>query len=300
MSTNEAHRPLTRILLVTGKGGVGKTTVAAGLAFALAKAHGAAALVEFGDGESGARSLGANAHKHGVTHVVIRPDESIVRATAPLFGGGLIARMALGNFAIKRLFKAAPAVRELAMLECVRLVAEEKKDRPIVVDLPATGHGVAWLRVPAQLRDATVKGPLFELTDRLVRELITPGRASPIIVTLPERLVLAETLELCGAMEREVGLAPARLVVNRMPPPIPAGAIADARKLGEGRLPIAGAARELENVLSTRELARDEALAVLGDAGLRSGLRPALLPEAPTDPHGRDVAEWLVREGVLA
>ena len=47
------------------------------------------------------------------------------------------------------------------------------------VDLPATGHGVAWLRVPAQLRDVSQKGPLHDLTDRIVREVVSPGRASP-------------------------------------------------------------------------------------------------------------------------
>jgi anion-transporting ArsA/GET3 family ATPase len=259
----------------------------------VAGAHslGRAALVEFGDGESGKRALGKA--RRSVDHLVIAPGEAITRAAAPLFGGGMIARVALGNFAVNRLMKAAPAVRELAMLECVRLVAEERPERRVVVDLPATGHGLAWLRVPAQIRDATGSGPLYEMTDRIVTELLSPTRCSIVVVTLPERLVLQETLELCDTLRKSVGIPPARLMINRVPPSLPRQALAEAKALAESLDPLADHALELQLALEARISARDEALAALAEASAATHLAPVVLPEAAADPTASEVAEWL-------
>jgi anion-transporting ArsA/GET3 family ATPase len=293
-----SSRPaLARVVLVTGKGGVGKTTVAAGLAVAQVALSGSAALVEFGDGESGLRALG---RQRGVDHIVIKPEEALTRAASPLFGNGILAKVALGNFAVKRMLKAAPALRELAMLECIRLVAAEKPRRAVIVDMPATGHGIAWLRVPRQLREVSQSGPFFDLCDRVARELVTPGRCSPVVVTLPEKLVLKETLELCESMTSVVGLPAARLIVNRMPAEIAHDAVVEAERIAAGDSPRATAARSLAEVLRTRETARQEALAALDDVRAGSaGLAPVLLPEAPIDPTATQVAEWLRTGGAL-
>ena len=126
------------MLLVTGKGGVGKTTVAASLAVMDAELRGFAALVEFGDGQSGKRALAGTGGL--VEHIVVRPEEALRRGATPLFGSATLARLALGNFAMKPLVRAAPAVRELAMLESVRQLAagiqqDQAFDRlPILAD----------------------------------------------------------------------------------------------------------------------------------------------------------------------
>lgn len=290
-SSQAPRPPLAQVVLVTGKGGVGKTTVAAGLAVAAAHRGGSAALVEFGDGESGRRALGRA--RSSVDHLVIAPGEAVTRAAAPLFGGGLVARVALGNFAVNRLIRAAPAVRELAMLETVRMIAAEKPKRRVVVDLPATGHGIAWLRVPAQIREATGSGPLFEMTDRICRELISPKACSIVVVTLPERLVLRETLELCETLAREVGIQPARLVINRVPAALPRQALPETKAMAESLDPLADHAYELQLALEARVAARDEALAALAEASTVTKLAPVVLPEAGADPTAVAVAEWL-------
>src|SRR6516162_9234947 len=111
----QAGSTLARIVFVTGKGGVGKTTVAAGLAAHAGPSQGV--LVEFGDGEAGKRALGGRSAM--VEHLVVRAEDALARAAAPLFGSGLLARIVLGNFAVKRFLAAAPAIREVAMLETV-------------------------------------------------------------------------------------------------------------------------------------------------------------------------------------
>jgi hypothetical protein len=287
-------RKLAPAVLVMGKGGVGKTTVAASLAVLAAETHGMAVLVEFGDGQSGKRAL-LGAHR-GIEHVIIRPEDAIARGATPLFGSATLARLALGNFAMKPLLRAAPAIRELAMLESVRQVTAERPGVRVVVDMPATGHSVAWLRVPRQGRDFLGSGPLFEMCDRLGRELIAKGRSSIIVVTLPERLVMEETLELCTAVARDTGLAVDHIVVNRMPVAMPAQALVDAREQAGRPGPLAAPAAQLAAILAAREAASTEALAALGALASHDH-QIWRVPLAPVDPSAKDVARWLRAEG---
>src|SRR5262249_23022028 len=154
------------------------------LAVAAAARDGRAVLVEFGDGEPGKRVLGKD---HGnIEHIALAGHEAVVRAFGPLFGPPIIGRAVLSNFAVKRFVGAAPAIRELAMLEAVRLVAEEHAPAQVFVDMPATGHGVAWLRAPAQFSGLLDRGPLLDLTNRMRDEVVSKGRCSVVVVTLPE------------------------------------------------------------------------------------------------------------------
>jgi arsenite-transporting ATPase len=285
---------LARVVLVTGKGGVGKTTVAAALAVEAAARDGGSVLVEFGDGESGARLLGKT-HKN-VEHTVLHTHEAVVRAFGPLFGPAIIGRAVLSNFAVRRFIGAAPAVRELAVLECVRLISSDHPNQQVIVDMPATGHGVAWLKTPAHFSTLVDAGPLHDLTHRLSSELVSKGKCSIVVVTLPERLVVRETLELIDAIDREIGLGQPRLVVNRFPTAVAPEAIAEARALAALPGPLAADAADLALALEAREAASKEALDALGDALNKTRMQPLILPDAGADPPIDDVGKWLRKE----
>jgi len=291
---NGGHPKLAQVVLVTGKGGVGKTTVAVGLAAAAADSAAGAVVVEFGDGEAGRRLLRRH-RRAAINHVVIAPQDAVARCAVPLFGSALLAKAVLGNFAFKRFLRATPAVRELAMLECVRIVAAENPGVRVVVDMPATGHGIAWLRVAEQMRTFASSGPLHDLADRVCKDLLSPEHSSIVVVTLPERLVLQETLELCDAMDTQVGLFPSRLVVNRFPTALPTQALDDARAMAAtGAVP---AVMALLAALEARHASLTEADASLRDVLHGAHIPPVVLPAAPSDPTAADIARWLSAEG---
>lgn len=285
---------LSPVVLVTGKGGVGKTAIAAGLAEAAAQRDGAAMLIEFGDGESGRRALRKGSK---VLHRVVDPRDAMMQAITSLLGSQILARLFLNNFAVRPMLRAAPAMRELAMLECVRLYADELPGKRVVVDMPATGHGLTWLRLPVQMRDMFASGAIHDLAARIVDRLISPERSSVVVVTLPERLVLQETIELCHALEHEVGLHVARVIVNRFPAELPAEAFEQANALMNRGGPEGEAAAELLRVIGSRTDTRREALEILKNSGKKAlTARPLILSERLEDPSAEDVARWLREE----
>lgn len=292
-----ARQPLKPIVLVTGKGGVGKTTLAAGLAEAARRRDGQAMLIEFGDGESGKRVLGRGSK---VTHRVVDPRAAMEQAIADLLGSTLLAKLFLGNFAVRPMLRAAPAIRELAMLERVRAYADEMPaGTRVVVDMPSTGHGLTWLRLPVQMRDMFASGPIHDLAVRVINRISSPERCSVVVVTLPERLVLTETVELCHALDHDVKLPPARLVVNRLPTEMPPAAFDEARAMVARGGPDGAAARELLRVIEARAEARKDALEILAKATQRGDVHgaPVLYGELLEDPRAEDVATFLEKEG---
>ena len=144
-------------------------------------------------------------------------------------------------------------------------------------------------------------GPIHDLAARIVDRLIAPERTSVVVVTLPERLVVSETVELCRALESEVKLPVSRLVVNRFPAELTPEAWEQTRALIARGGPEGEAAKELLRVIEARKAAREETLAVLRDLdiGKKQGrvLTPLLFPESLDDLSAVDVAKWLEAQG---
>jgi anion-transporting ArsA/GET3 family ATPase len=285
------------VTFVTGKGGVGKTTLAAGIALDFARAGARVALVELDDDEAGKRALaGADAR---IGHVVAAYHPSLEETIGGIVGGALVARTLLRHSAVKRLVEAVPALREFVSLEKVRsLLASKTYDR-VVVDLPASGHAIDWLRVPAAFERFLEGGPLGNLARRVREEVIAEGRSDVVLVALAEPLVIRETAELAGKLQDEIGRGPALLVVNRVSAPDAEGAIAAAERLAE----LAGAngddplPRRFVALLEARARMAEESMEALRLARGIERTRIVSLPESPADPSVLQVAAWLAQTG---
>lgn len=288
-----------RALLVSGKGGVGKTTLAAALAVATARAGRPVLLAELAPDEDGPSPLGAlvGARDAGPQVTQVRPFLSFVRLAAseghrqflqdtlPL---RLLADAALRSRALRRFLEAGPALREMGLLYQMlalvrRTVPDGRFAHPLcIIDLPATGHALALAALPRTILGLVPGGPI----GRAVREgldlLQDPARTAVLLTSLPEPLPVSEALTLASELEPlELPLAAA--VLNRMPEdPFSPESHAALQRLLSTHGPHRGA----------RALARLER-ARASHARLAAGLRVPLLtlPELPTT--GPDLVERL-------
>lgn len=222
-----------RALLISGKGGAGKSTLAAAIARAAVRAGRTVLLAELSPSLEGpsvlAPLVGAREPGPGVTQV--EPGLSFVRLGAseghrrfledvlPL---RLMADAALRSRALRRFLEAVPAMREMGLLyQMLDLVRQTRRGggfvHPLcVVDLPATGHALALATLPRSVLSLMPGGPI----GRAVREgldlLQDPRRTAVLLAALPEPLPVSEALRLATEL-RHLGLPLATGILNRMP-----------------------------------------------------------------------------------
>ena len=228
-----------RLVIVTGKGGTGKTTVAAALSVAAAGAGLHTLLVEvgrdeqvpslFAAGSPPAGYAGREVHP-GITAMRIDPFEALGEYLALQLGVSAPVALVLRNRAFRQLMEAAPGWRELITLGKIWHL-EQMQASPgrarwdlIVVDAPATGHGVTFLSAPRVVVSALRAGPLRRHAAQVEALVEDPVRTALLPVALAEELPVRETEQLIRKLESEVGIGVDRVVVNAMlPRPFPAG-----------------------------------------------------------------------------
>ncbi len=218
-----------RLLIVMGKGGTGKTSLAASLSV-LAARHGVeTAVIEV----AGAAALPAllspddRIPEESRSPVEVAPHLSILRVIPKValeeylelqLPVRRLASLIVRNAGFQRFLDAAPGWRELITLGKIwHLEREMRGDRPrydlIVVDAPATGHGLSFLSVPGVVLDSVRLGPLRRHTDAVWRLLRNPEQTLVLPITLPEELPVKETLELCAKVQG-LGLRAATPIIN--------------------------------------------------------------------------------------
>lgn len=214
-----------RLLLVTGKGGTGKTSVAAALA-TLAARRGKRVLLAEIAGERLSALLGHGPVGHHETRLDDRLSliaiEPIDAAHDFLRGqvGAAVHRVIFQNRLFTLTMTAAPGLREVSTVDRLWDLTREDRGRRhatydlVVVDAPATGHALAMLRSPATYGGIARGGPIKKRADEM-RALLTDRRRTGVVLcALPEETPVNETLQTAGAL-RDIGVDLGLVVLNR-------------------------------------------------------------------------------------
>jgi len=211
--------PARRLHFVVGKGGVGKTTVAAALALALARRGRRTLAVEMEPGRLAA-VLGAEA---GDRLHVLQVDgraalEEYLNLVIP------VKRLLATVFSSKiyqYFVAAAPGLKELMTVGKIWYEATRREGGrlawdAIVVDAPATGHSLQYLRMPQAARDTFGAG-LVQREATRITELLRDRQTTAVhLVTLAEEMPVSETLETRAQLTDELGLSLGWVIVNRL------------------------------------------------------------------------------------
>jgi hypothetical protein len=218
-----------RLLVVTGKGGVGKSTISAALALLAARRGKRVLVCEVNAQERVAPLLGAPAsgsepHEAapGIFTINVTPREAMREYGIMVLKFRSIYDAVFENRLVRYFLRVIPSLAELVVLgKILHEVRVEEGGRPrwdvVVLDAPATGHAVQLLRVPATLLDTVPPGPLRRDAQWMQDLLVDPFTTSLSIVTLPEEMPVNEAIELDAAVRGVLGIPRGALVVNAMP-----------------------------------------------------------------------------------
>jgi anion-transporting ArsA/GET3 family ATPase len=210
-----------RILLVTGKGGVGKTTVCATLGLWLSQRGQRTIIAETSGATQIAPLFGIQTGGYkpvqirpGLSTVSITPQAAIEDYVVQQVRFRRLYKMVFRNRVMGPFIDAVPGLHDAVQLGKVfDLDRQRNADGThtwdtIIVDAPATGHGLTMLAAPSAMMELTRSGPMYEGV-KLVQDVIgSRARTAIVLVSLPEDLPTSETLQLYSRL----GPAKAQLV----------------------------------------------------------------------------------------
>ena len=298
-----------RLLFVTGKGGVGKTAVAAALAD-LAARSGKRTLVCEMDAK------GALAATFDTPPLVFEPrqldpglyamamntEDSLKEYLRLFVKVPLVGRIGPLARTFDFVADAAPGVKEILAVGKLAYEVRERHFDLVVVDAEASGHIVAQIGAPRVIRELVQVGMVREQTAWMTEILEDPARTGLVVVTTPEEMPVTETLDLLARLDRDTGVAPSAIVANRVLP-----ALFDRRQVevvdrldDAEALLVAAAGPGVRQVVAAAHVT--EARRRVGNrhlerlrAGLPAGLPVLYVPELFTKATGRRVVSLVAK-----
>ncbi|MFY9588439.1 MAG: ArsA-related P-loop ATPase [Actinomycetota bacterium] len=237
-----------RLAIVSGKGGVGKTTVAAALALAAARAGKRVLLVEVEQRESLAPLFGHAAIGYeekalapNVTGLSVIPDEALVEYLYLFYGIRYVGRVLRGSKAVEFATNVAPGLRDILLIGKIK-EAERRRTAGqyafdlIVLDAPPTGRLPRFLEAPRSVVELVRSGPIRQQAQGVLDMVSDPKRTQVVLVTLPEDMPVRETAEAAEKLGK-MGVTLGPVVVNGVYPEVlPADALVTVAAGAQERL----------------------------------------------------------------
>ncbi len=223
----------SHVIVVAGKGGVGKTTMSAALAKMAAGAGKSVLIVEL-EGKSGITAAFGRQGDLGYEEVLLAPPvpggpAGSIRARRLTPDDALVEYLEVHG--LKRVSKrlarsgildvvstAIPGIRDVLVLGKVKQLERDGAADLILVDAPATGHAITFLTSASGLVSAARGGPLRSQAQDVVDLLSDPARCRVLLVTLPEELPVSETIESAYTLEDKAGVQLGPVIVNACDP----------------------------------------------------------------------------------
>jgi anion-transporting ArsA/GET3 family ATPase len=258
------------LTFVTGKGGVGKTTVALATALAAARGGRRVVLCEVAGQARAAGLYGLDAPRpgrevqleQGLWSTTIDPVVALEEWAGRQIGSRRLVGLLTHSNAFAAFVNAAPGARELvAITKAWELAQSERWVKGtgrydlVVLDGPASGHGVGMLRTPHTFAEIARVGPIATQARKVVALLEDPARSALVAVALPAELSVSETLDLERRVEGAVGRPLDAVIVNGVMPRRFSAADVDRLLSSDGRVPapLAAAARRQHGQASTQQ-----------------------------------------------
>ncbi len=305
-----------RLLFVTGKGGVGKSTIAASLGL-LAAEQGKRTLVCEVDAkgnladfyEAGETAFEARQLQENLWAMSMNTEESLKEYLSLQLKLPLLAKIGPLARTFDFIANAAPGVKEILTIGKLAWEVREDHYDLVVVDAVASGHIVGQLTAPQSINELVQVGLVRNQTQWMLDILTDPARTGVVIVSAPEEMPVTETIELADRLDAETDVDLAAVIVNRVLPELfterEEALFETLRDPAHVEALSAAAAGDVGPVLDAAELAvtlrrtRAGHLATLRD-GLDARLPLLYVPYLFTRSHGaratRRVAELLAEE----
>jgi anion-transporting ArsA/GET3 family ATPase len=265
----------TRLVIVAGKGGVGKTTVSAVLARAAHDRGQRVLLVEL-DGKPVLAGLAPDVEVRSISAA------DALEEYLHDHGFRMIAKRLATTGVIDVVGTAAPGIDDLVVLGKIKHFERSGDWDLIVVDGPAAGHAVTFLTSAAGLRDAVRSGPVRAQADEVVAMLSDPARCQVVLVTTPETTPVNELFETTKVLRQRVDVRLGPVVVNQLDdgPSLPDPT---AVSFGRTRTHVAEAVAAAEFRRTQRAAQADELARIRETIGCDHIVLPAV-PTASLDP----------------
>ncbi len=223
-----------RFVVVSGKGGVGRSTLAAALGLAAARYGLRTCVVQLNTRDEQGRIFAVDASGYEPVPLVpglplfgcnLRPADALREYGQMKLHFRTLHKLVFENDVMQRLLRMIPGMNELVLLgKAWHMEAQERGNdgKPawdlIIVDAPATGHGVSLLRLPQTILAAVPVGPMADDARQMQALLEDPNRTALHVVTLAQELPATEALELCEEARVKLGMPTGNLFINMVLP----------------------------------------------------------------------------------